>query len=95
VLSLLGVALGVASVLSIQIINLNALGTFKGSVRAISGEADLSIVGRTPSLSEEIYPKVLATEGVNAAWPLFRLEVVLAEDDEVLLDVLGFDLFVA
>ena len=93
VLSLLGVALGVASVLSIQIINLNALGTFKGSVRAISGEADLSIVGRTPSLSEEIYPEVLSTEGVNAAWPLFRLEVVLAEDDEVLLDVLGFDLF--
>ena len=93
VLSLLGVALGVASVLSIQIINLNALRTFKGSVRAISGEADLSIVGRTPSLSEEIYPKVLATEGVNAAWPLFRLEVALAEDDEVLLDVLGFDLF--
>ncbi len=92
-LSLLGVALGVASVLSIQIINLNALGTFQGSVRAISGEADLSIVGRTPSLSEEIFPEVLSTEGVTAAWPLFRLEVALAEEEEVLLDVLGFDLF--
>ena len=93
VLSLLGVALGVASVLSIQIINLNALGTFKGSVRAISGEADLSIVGRTPSFSEEVYPEVLSTEGVIAAWPLFRLEVSLAEEEDVFLDVLGFDLF--
>ena len=98
VLSLLGVALGVASVLSIQIINLNALGTFRGSVRAISGEADLSVVGRTSSLPEDLYPQVLSTEGVKAAWPLFRLEVALAAsaaevDQEVSLDILGFDLF--
>jgi putative ABC transport system permease protein len=93
VLSLLGVALGVASVLSIQIINLNALGTFKGSVQAISGEADLSIVGRTPTIPEEIYPQVLSLEGVEAAWPLFRLEVALAGEEDILLDVLGFDLF--
>ena len=49
VLSVLGVALGVASVLSIQIINRNALGAFEGSMRAISGDADFSILGRTPT----------------------------------------------
>ncbi len=106
-LSLLGVALGVASVLSIQIINLNALGTFKGSVQAISGAADLSVVGRTPTLSEALYSRVLSVDGVQAAWPLFRLEVRLAgpptqadRDDQddggappVSLDLLGFDLF--
>ena len=103
-LSLLGVALGVASVLSIQIINLNALGTFRGSVRAISGEADLSVLGRTPTFSEELYPQVLSVGGVQAAWPLFRTEVTLLWEGEgavdheensprASLEVLGFDLF--
>ena len=50
VLTVLGVALGVASVLSIQILNGNALGAFQGSVRALSGEADLTVVGQLPSL---------------------------------------------
>lgn len=92
-LSVLGVALGVASVISIQIIHLNALGAFEGSVRAVSGEADLSIVGRAPVLPEAIYPEVLATEGVRAVWPMVRVEVALAEREDFLLEVIGFDLF--
>ena len=71
-LTVIGVALGVASVLSIQIINLNALAAFRGSVAAVSGEADLSVMGRTPTFSESIYPKVLQTKGVRAAWPMCR-----------------------
>ena len=39
VLTVFGVALGVASVLSIQIINRNALAAFEGSVTAVSGES--------------------------------------------------------
>jgi putative ABC transport system permease protein len=93
VLSVLGVALGVASVLSIQIINLNALGAFEGSLHAISGDADFSVLGRTPAFAETLYPRVLAEEGVAAAWPLYRLDVALAGEDEVFLEVLGFDVF--
>ena len=93
VLSVLGVALGVASVLSIQIINRNALGAFEGSLHAISGDADFSVLGRTPAFPETLYPRVLADEGVAGAWPLYRLDVALAGADEVFLEVLGFDLF--
>ena len=57
-LAVLGVALGVASVLSIQILNRNALGAFRGSVRAISGEVDLTVVGRMPSFPEELLRRV-------------------------------------
>ncbi len=39
-LTAFGVALGVASVLAIQIINLNAIGAFSAGIQAISGEAD-------------------------------------------------------
>ena len=63
-LSLLGVALGVASVVSIQIINLNALAAFRGSMEAVSGDADLTVVGTLPVLAETVYPEVLGTEGV-------------------------------
>ena len=95
VLSLFGVALGVASVLSIQIINLNAMGAFLGSMQAVSGNADIIILGRLPVLPERIYPDVLATKGVEAAWPLYRLEVALEAGDSArtYMEILGIDFF--
>ncbi len=94
-LSLLGVALGVASVVGIQIINLNALGAFRGSMEAVSGDADLTIVGTLPVLSESVYPEVLATEGVEAAWPLYRIDVALEDGIEgsIFLELIGVDFF--
>jgi putative ABC transport system permease protein len=95
-LSLLGVALGVASVVSIQIINLNALGAFRGTMTAVSGRADLTIVGSMPVLPDFVYPEVLATAGVEAAWPLYRLDVALSDGDDrgtVFLELLGVDFF--
>lgn len=93
VLTVLGVALGVASVLSIQIINQNALAAFEGSMQAVSGDADLSVLGRMPTLPESLYVDVLADSGVKAAWPLYRISVALANRDRFYLDVIGFDFF--
>jgi putative ABC transport system permease protein len=90
-LTIFGVALGVAAVLSIQIINRNAIAAFAGSVKAVSGEADLSVLGYTPSFPEDLYPRVLATPGVRAAWPLWRAAVALSGD--VMLDLIGVDFF--
>ena len=92
-LSLFGVALGVASVVSIQIINLNALGAFRGSMHAVSGGADLSLLGKMPTLPESVYPEVLATPGVAAAWPLYRIDVRLMDGERIFLEVIGVDLF--
>ncbi len=92
-LNLLGVSLGVASVLSIQIINRNALGAFAGSMRAVSGEADLTITGTTPFLPESIYPDVLSQPGIEAAWPLCRLDVSVSGGDDLSLELVGVDLF--
>ncbi|MCZ6635278.1 MAG: ABC transporter permease [bacterium] len=92
-LTVFGVALGVASVLSIQIINRNALAAFEGSVVAVSGEADFSILGRTPTFSETLYPKVLAEPGVHTAWPLYRVNVALLGRERFFLDVVGVDFF--
>ena len=53
-LAVAGVALGVGSVLSIQLLNQGALGAFSGTVRAVSGEADLSVLGWAGALDEAL-----------------------------------------
>ena len=50
-LSVVGVALGVASVVAIQIINRNAMGAFSAGIRAVSGEVDLTVLGQTTTFS--------------------------------------------
>ena len=93
VLTVLGVALGVASVISIQIINRNAVAAFEGSMEAVSGDADFSVLGRSPSISEEIYPRLLAHPAVAAAWPLYRVTAALAGFEKLYVDVIGLDFF--
>jgi putative ABC transport system permease protein len=92
-LTIFGVALGVASVLSIQIINRNAIAAFEGSVAAVSGDADLTVLGRTPSFPETLYPVVLSTSGVQTAWPLYRIDAALDGRQNFFLDMIGVDLF--
>jgi putative ABC transport system permease protein len=93
VLTVLGVALGVASVLSIQILNASALGAFAGGIRSVSGDADLSVFPRGPDLEDAALPRVLAVPGVRAAWPVVLVPVTIAGDEDAFLDVVGVDLF--
>jgi putative ABC transport system permease protein len=89
-----GVALGVASVLSIQLLNRSALGAFGGTVRAVSGEADLSVLGWAGALDESLLDGVLAVPGVAAAAPLWRAPVAIEGTGE-LLDLVGADALAA
>jgi len=93
-LSALGVALGVGAVLSIRLLNQGALGAFAGTVRAVSGEASLEVVGTSPSFPEELFPAILAEPGVTAAVPLTRTEAAVeGARPPLFLEVLGVDLF--
>ena len=93
VLTVLGVALGVGAVLSIQIINGNALAAFRGSMRAVSGEVDLVVLGRAPVFAESLYVATAATPGVERAWPMYRTDVAVRDVDQLFLEVYGIDLF--
>lgn len=90
-LAVAGVALGVAAVLSIQLLNGSALGAFAGTVRAVSGEADLTVLGVAGHLPEALLPEILETPGVRSASPLYRVEVAL-EGRSGTLEVVGADL---
>lgn len=102
ILTVVGVALGVGSVVSIQIINQSSLAAFQGAVQAVSGDADLTVSSLTPGMPEGHYPRVLATPGVAAAWPLARFEVCVAAPEPrapgqdacaLFLEVVGADVF--
>ncbi len=92
-LTAFGVVLGVAAVLSIQIINRNALAAFKGGLDAVSGEADLTVLGTAETFPESLYVTVLADSGVEIAWPAYRATVAVAGPEHVFLDLVGADLF--
>ncbi len=92
VLAVIGVALGVASVVAIQTLNRGALLAFDGSVRAISGQADLSVLGVTSAFDEKLLADVLADPDVASAWPLCRLDAAVRGRPDLLLDLVGVDL---
>ncbi len=96
-LTTLGVALGVASVVSIQTINRSALAAFSGSVKAVSGDAELTVLGQGTGLDERLLDMVLADPDVTAAWPLILQNVAVAGTGEPgqgdILEIVGIDIF--
>jgi putative ABC transport system permease protein len=91
-LSVAGVALGVASVLSVQLLNQGALGAFAGGVRAVSGEAALTVLGPAGALPEALLDEVLSVPGVRAALPLVRTEIAVEGRPDLGLELVGTDL---
>jgi putative ABC transport system permease protein len=90
-LSLCGVALGVASVTTVELLIRNAIAAFRGSVRAVSGDADVLVTGRAPALPDSLYARVLDVPGIEAAWPVTRVTVAVSGSRDLFLDVLGVD----
>lgn len=94
-LSLFGVALGVAAVLSIQILHASSVGAFEGTLRAVGGDADLFVTGAAPTLPETALPAVLGDPHVARATPSLQVDVALVGEDGFFLDLVGFDFLAA
>jgi putative ABC transport system permease protein len=92
-LTVFGVALGIASVLSIQLINRGSMAAFRGAVQAVSAGADLSVLPRTAAIPESLYLAVRAVRGVRAAYPIYQVSAAVAGRTRFYLDVYGVDLF--
>src|SRR5262245_17718488 len=69
-LAILGVALGVAVVVSIDLANGSATRAFALSTETVAGRATHEIVGGPSGLDETIYRKLRVELGVRAAAPL-------------------------
>ncbi|MEI8386160.1 MAG: FtsX-like permease family protein [Verrucomicrobiota bacterium] len=89
-LNILGIGLGVAVFLAIQIANRGALSSFQNAVGLVAGRAHLEIRGDIP---DSVYPAVAGFPGVRSATPLVEGIVTLPDQPGEYLRLLGVDPF--
>ncbi len=92
-LSLLGVALGVAVVVSIDLANRSAERAFSLSTASVVGRTTHQIVGGSTGLPEEVYRKLRVEEGISPAAPVVEGYVDFPKNPGRPLHLLGIDPF--
>jgi putative ABC transport system permease protein len=88
-LSVLGVALGIALGYGVHLVNRAAIEDLSAGVRAIAGEADLEVRGGRGGFAESVFATVAKLPGIAATSPGLELEAGLAEGGA--LRVIGID----
>ena len=92
-LAILGVGLGVAVMVAIDIANGSAQRAFELSSDAVTGKATHTIEGGVSGLSEELYRRLRIDLQVRPSAPIVESYVVPVGDPERLLHLLGLDPF--
>jgi putative ABC transport system permease protein len=93
-LAILGIALGVAVAVSIDLANASALRAFRLSTEAVGGRATHQVLGGPSGLPEELYRRLRLELGVRRAAPIVEGDVAVADHAGRTLHVLGIDPFV-
>ncbi|WP_455211930.1 FtsX-like permease family protein [Kaarinaea lacus] len=94
-LSIVGIALGVAVVVSIDLANSSANKAFELSANAISGSASHEIIGGPDGVPEEIYTQLRVTEGLENVAPVvegYGQLTNLIGNKQKTVQILGIDL---
>ena len=94
-LSVVGIALGVAVVVSIDLANSSAKKAFQLSAEAISGSATHEIIGGPDSVPEEIYSRLRVDDGLENIAPVvegYGLLTNLLGSKQKTVQILGIDL---
>ena len=93
ILCILGVALGVAMVIAIDLANGSAARAFELSTETVAGRATHQIVGSGAGLDEAIYRRLKVDLGVREAAPVVESYAIAVELDQQPVRVLGVDAF--
>jgi putative ABC transport system permease protein len=93
-LAILGIALGVAVAVSIDLANGSALRAFALATEAVSGRATHQIVGGPSGLSDDVYRRLRLELGVRRAAPVVEGDIALAGERARTFHLLGIDPFV-
>src|SRR5204863_2093695 len=89
-LSITGIALGVALGFAVSLINRSAVEEMAAGARSLSGEADLEVRGGRAGFREALYPALARVEGVAVASPVLEVEAGLA-DGKGAIRLVGID----
>lgn len=92
-LSLLGIALGVAVVVSIDLASGSALRAFDRSTESVTGSATHQLVGGPTGLPESVYRELRLRPGAPVSAPVVEGSVRALSGDRRALTVLGVDPF--
>lgn len=89
-LSVAGIALGVALGYSIHLINRAAVAEFTAAVRSAAGDADLEVRGGRGGFPEGLYAQIARLPGVALASPVLELDAGIAREART-LRLIGVD----
>src|SRR5882672_9819613 len=89
-LSVLGIALGVALGYGVYLVNRAAVDELAAAVRGLAGEADLEVRGGRGGFPESLYPQVARLPGVALVAPRLELDARIAGAERT-IRVLGVD----
>ncbi len=92
-LCILGVALGVAMVVSIDLANASARRAFSLSTEAIAGRTTHQLIGGPAGIDEQLYRRLRVEHGVRPSAPIVEGYVSAPELDGLTLHLLGVDPF--
>src|SRR3954465_10852706 len=87
-LSVAGIALGVALGYAVHLVNRAAVDDVAAAVRSVAGEADIEARGGRTGFAESLYPTIAKAPGVAFVSPVLELDVGLAGTERT-LSVLG------
>lgn len=92
-LCILGVALGVAVVIAIDLANSSASRSFTLSTETVAGRATHQVVGATGSIDQDVYRRMKVDLGIRDAAPVIEGYATAPELDRQPLHILGVDVF--
>ena len=91
--SIIGIALGVGVLVSVQIAIHTAIESFNSTVDHVSGKANLQVTSFGRGFSEETFLKVKRVPGIKAATPVIQFVPKIDEPIGEPLYLLGIDIF--
>lgn len=91
-LTVLAVALGVALATAVHLINFAAIAELTTAVRALAGDADVTVRAPRAGIGEDLYPQLARRDGVSIASPALEIDAKLT-DRPGTLRILGLDPF--
>ena len=77
-LSVAGIALGIALAFGVQLVNRAAVDELAAAVRAVAGKADLEVRGGRTGFPQALYAKIARLPGVALASPVIDLRAGVA-----------------
>ncbi len=92
-LSIIGIAMGVAIVVSIDIANFSSAKAFNLSMNAVAGKATHQILGTSEGIPDSFYTYMRINKGVKNIAPVIEAYVSIPDSNKRVFKLLGVDFF--